>query len=77
MVYVRSDQIKEDCSIKLLSGDVKYLSTGAYVKFVSKQYWPRHVEQNFMGIDSDVVIVYSQYGMGFIQKRFLLRGTYE
>lgn len=73
-VSVRSDHILRDCEITLVSGDTKYLPQGAFVKYISQQYWPAWVTEHVF-VTEDTVLVYSQYGLGFIEKSFLIKGT--
>jgi hypothetical protein len=70
MVY--PDTIRKHCSIKLLNGDTKYLSDGALVKFIRPEYWPSHAN-DFVGADG-FHLVYTQFGMGFVEKDCLIRG---
>lgn len=73
MVYVRSDSICNACKLDLINGETKTLETGAFVKFVHPNYWPKHIELE-QYLRNELVLVYTQYGMGFIKKCNLSRG---
>lgn len=72
--YIRSDRITTECRIQLLRGDSKVLPEDALVKYISDRYWPSGTVK-YLGFYSETVLVHSQFGMGWIEKQYLMRGN--